>query len=56
MSGSGGSLGHPVAATGARMLVALVHELRRRSGGIGLAALSYGLVVLEAGPTLEPAE
>jgi acetyl-CoA acyltransferase len=30
VSGSGCSLGHPVAATGARMLVTLVHELRRR--------------------------
>ncbi|GAX56820.1 thiolase family protein [Streptomyces olivochromogenes] len=41
-SGSGCSLGHPVAATGARMLVTLVHELRRRGGGIGVAALCAG--------------
>jgi acetyl-CoA C-acetyltransferase len=41
-SGSGCSLGHPVAATGARMLVTLVHELRRRGGGIGLAAMCAG--------------
>lgn len=33
VSGSGCSLGHPVAATGARMLVTLVHELRRRGEG-----------------------
>ena len=36
VSGSGCSLGHPVAATGARMLVTLVHELRRRGGESGL--------------------
>ena len=34
--------GHPVAATGARMLVTLVHELRRRGGGIGVAAMCAG--------------
>lgn len=42
--GSGISLGHPVGATGARMLVTLCHELRRRgdnteSGGNGSASL-----------------
>ncbi len=42
VNGSGCSLGHPVAATGARMLVTLVHELRRRGGGIGVAAMSAG--------------
>jgi acetyl-CoA acyltransferase len=41
-NGSGCSLGHPVAATGARMLVTLVHELRRRGGGIGVAAMCAG--------------
>ncbi|WP_067657654.1 thiolase family protein [Nocardia harenae] len=41
-SGSGCSLGHPVAATGARMVVTLVHELRRRGGGFGIAALCAG--------------
>lgn len=40
--GSGCSLGHPVAATGARMLTTLVHELRRRGGGIGVAAMCAG--------------
>jgi acetyl-CoA acyltransferase len=39
VSGSGCSLGHPVAATGARMLVTLVHELRRRGGGMGSVAV-----------------
>ena len=42
VSGSGCSLGHPVAATGARILVTLVHELRRRGGGVGVAAMCAG--------------
>ncbi|WP_094293836.1 thiolase family protein [Mycobacterium neumannii] len=42
VSGSGCSLGHPVAATGARMLVTLIHDLRRRGGGIGVAAMCVG--------------
>lgn len=40
--GSGCSLGHPVAATGARMLTTLTHELRRRGGGIGVAGMCAG--------------
>ncbi|MEV4102711.1 thiolase family protein [Nonomuraea sp. NPDC049649] len=40
--GSGCSLGHPVSASGARMLTTLVHELRRRGGGIGVAAMCAG--------------
>jgi acetyl-CoA acyltransferase len=42
VNGSGCSLGHPVAATGARMLVTVVHELRRRGGGVGVAAMCAG--------------
>ncbi|WP_326655963.1 thiolase family protein [Streptomyces sp. NBC_00385] len=42
VNGSGCSLGHPVSATGARMVVTLVHELRRRGGGVGVAALCAG--------------
>ncbi|HEY5855290.1 MAG TPA: thiolase family protein [Aldersonia sp.] len=42
VNGSGCSLGHPVAATGARMLVTLIYELRRRGGGIGVAAMCAG--------------
>lgn len=41
-SGSGCSLGHPVAASGARMIVTLVHELRRRGGGHGVATMCAG--------------
>lgn len=42
VSGSGCSLGHPIAATGARMIVTLTHELRRRGGGIAVAAMCAG--------------
>jgi acetyl-CoA acetyltransferase family protein len=40
--GSGCSLGHPIAMTGARMVISLVHELRRRGGGPGVAAMCAG--------------
>jgi acetyl-CoA C-acetyltransferase len=40
--GSGCSLGHPIAMTGARMVMSLTHELRRRGGGIALAAMCAG--------------
>ncbi|GAA2120837.1 thiolase family protein [Actinomadura napierensis] len=40
--GSGCSLGHPIGATGARMVTTLVHELRRRGGGFGLATMCAG--------------
>lgn len=40
--GSGCSLGHPVAASGGRMVVSLIHELRRRGGGFGVAAMCAG--------------
>ncbi|MCB1014289.1 MAG: acetyl-CoA C-acyltransferase, partial [Acidimicrobiales bacterium] len=40
--GSGCSLGHPVAMTGARMVMTLVHELRRRAGGTAVAAMCAG--------------
>ncbi|MCD4533037.1 thiolase family protein [Nocardioides sp. cx-169] len=51
--GSGCSLGHPVAASGARMLTTLAHELRRRGGGLAVAAMCAaggqgGAVVIEA--------
>lgn len=59
--GSGCSLGHPIAMTGARMVMSLVHELRRRGGGTAVAAMCAGggmstAVVLEvpAALTLVP--
>ncbi len=42
VNGSGCSLGHPVAATGARMIITLVHELARRGGGIGVSSMCAG--------------
>ena len=41
-SGSGCSLGHPIAASGARMVTTLAYELQRRGGGIGVAAMCAG--------------
>ncbi|HLM17826.1 MAG TPA: thiolase family protein, partial [Acidimicrobiia bacterium] len=42
VNGSGCSLGHPIAATGARMVTTMVHELRRRGKTHGLLALCAG--------------
>ncbi|MHB8342651.1 MAG: thiolase family protein [Mycobacteriales bacterium] len=42
VNGGAVGLGHPVAASGARILVTLVHELRRRGGGYGVATLCAG--------------
>jgi len=36
------ALGHPIGASGARILVTLIHALRRRGGGRGIAALCLG--------------
>jgi acetyl-CoA C-acetyltransferase len=42
VNGSGISLGHPIAATGARMVVSMVHELARRDAAIGVLAMCAG--------------
>lgn len=42
VNGSGISLGHPVGATGVRLVVTLLHEMRRRSARRGLATLCVG--------------
>ncbi len=42
ISGSGCSIGHPVAASGGRMLITLIHDLKRRGGGLGVAAMCAG--------------
>lgn len=42
VNGSGISLGHPVGATGSRLVVTLVHELKRRGGKYGVAGLCAG--------------
>jgi acetyl-CoA C-acetyltransferase len=42
VNGGAVALGHPIGASGARILGALVHELGRRGGGIGVAAICSG--------------
>lgn len=42
VNGSGISLGHPVGATGARLVITLLHEMRRRNVQYGLATLCGG--------------
>jgi acetyl-CoA acetyltransferase len=37
------AIGHPLGATGARLVTTLVHELRRRGGKYGLATLCVGV-------------
>jgi acetyl-CoA C-acetyltransferase len=42
IAGGGVALGHPIGASGARVLVTLIHQLRRTGGKRGLAALCLG--------------
>jgi acetyl-CoA C-acetyltransferase len=42
VNGSGISLGHPIAATGARIMCTLLHELQRRHGRYGLESMCIG--------------
>jgi len=42
VNGSGISLGHPIAATGARVLTTMLHELNRRKGRYGLETMCVG--------------
>jgi acetyl-CoA C-acetyltransferase len=42
INGGAIAIGHPIGATGARIALHLVHELRRRGGGLGAAALCGG--------------
>jgi acetyl-CoA C-acetyltransferase len=42
VNGSGISLGHPIGATGARILATLLHELQRRKGRYGLETMCIG--------------
>ncbi len=42
VNGSGISLGHPIGATGARILATLMHELKRRGGRYGLETMCVG--------------
>ena len=42
VNGSGISLGHPIGCTGARLIVTLLHEMKRRKVNLGLATLCIG--------------
>jgi acetyl-CoA C-acetyltransferase len=42
VNGGAIALGHPIGASGARIVGALVHELQRRGGGLGCAAICSG--------------
>jgi len=42
VNGGAIALGHPIGASGARILTTLVYELRRRGGGLGVAAICSG--------------
>jgi acetyl-CoA C-acetyltransferase len=42
VNGSGIALGHPVGATGCRIIVTLIHEMQRRGLKRGLATLCVG--------------
>jgi acetyl-CoA acetyltransferase len=43
VNGGAIALGHPIGASGARILTTLVHELRRRGGRYGLATMCIGV-------------
>lgn len=42
VNGGAVALGHPIGASGGRIVTTLVHELRREGGGLGLAAICSG--------------
>jgi acetyl-CoA C-acetyltransferase len=42
VNGSGISLGHPIGATGVRILTTMLHELQRRGGGLALETMCIG--------------
>jgi acetyl-CoA C-acetyltransferase len=42
VNGGAVALGHPIGASGARIVITLIEELRRRGGGIGVAAICSG--------------
>jgi acetyl-CoA C-acetyltransferase len=43
VNGGAIAIGHPVGASGARILLTMIYELRRRGGGIGVASICGGL-------------
>jgi acetyl-CoA C-acetyltransferase len=42
VNGGAVALGHPIGASGARIVMTLIYELRRRGGGLGIAAICSG--------------
>ena len=42
VNGGAVALGHPIGASGGRIVTTMVHELRRQGGGVGLAAICSG--------------
>ena len=42
VNGGAVGLGHPIGASGARIITTLIHELHRRGGGIGVASMCAG--------------
>ncbi|MBP1948890.1 acetyl-CoA C-acetyltransferase [Virgibacillus litoralis] len=42
VNGGAVALGHPIGASGARIILTLIHELKRQGGGIGIAAICSG--------------
>jgi acetyl-CoA C-acetyltransferase len=42
VNGGAVALGHPIGASGARLVIAAIHELRRRGGGIAAVGICSG--------------
>src|SRR5690625_1733075 len=42
VNGGAVALGHPIGASGARIILTLIYELKRRGGGLGVAAICSG--------------
>jgi len=59
VNGGAVAAGHPTGATGARLVMTICHELRRRGGGLGLVTMCGGVgegeaALVEAGPREAP--
>ncbi len=48
INGGAIAIGHPVGASGLRIMMTMMYELRRRGGGLGVAAICGGLTQGEA--------
>ena len=42
INGGAVALGHPIGASGTRVILTLIHALRQRGGGLGIAAICSG--------------